>query len=280
MNSSNEVAQVNIAGKAAWVCLAIAWVAFLVPFPGLGLLVGWPLNLVAFILAIVAMSKMGAGAGLWQLLASLLASPVIYFIGWAVLFGMAGTGHSHSTSGSAAQSSAPHASAALVTQPQASASPAPATAPQPGSQWDYRQDKDPMGKGTAYFASVLSTNTVNFGFPYSGAQHGTLTLRTHPRYGKDVILSIERGQFLCPSYDGCTVLVRFDDSKAIQYSAAGAADNSTETIFIRGYASFVGHLEKSKRVHISANVYQEGAPVFEFDATGFDPSKYKPGKEQ
>lgn len=282
MNSSNEVAQVNIAGRAAWVCLVIAWVAFLVPFPGLGLFVGWPLNLVAFILAIVAMSKMGAGAGLWQLLASLLASPVVYFIGWAVLFGMVGAGHSHSTSGSVAQSSAPRASAAaLVTQPQASASSAlPIAPPQVGSQWEYRQDKDPMGKGTAYFASVLSTNTVNFGFPYSGAQHGTLTLRTHPRYGKDVILSIERGQFLCPSYDGCTVLVRFDDNKAIRYSAASAADNSTETIFIRGYASFVGHLEKSKRVRISANVYQEGAPVFEFDVTGFDPSKYKPGKEQ
>ena len=168
--------------------------------------------------------------------------------------------------------------AAVVTQPQASASPAPATAPQPGSQWDYRQDKDPMGKGAAYFASVLSNNTVNFGFPYSGAQHATLTLRTHPRYGENVILSIERGQFLCPSYDGCTVLVRFDDSKAIRYSADGAADNSTETIFIRGYSSFVAHLEKSKRVRISANVYQEGAPVFEFDVSGFDPSKYKPGK--
>lgn len=151
--------------------------------------------------------------------------------------------------------------------------------PEQGSQWNYREDKDPMGKGAAYFASVSSTNTVNFGFPYSGPQHGTLTLRTHPRYGKDVILSIERGQFLCTSFEACTVLVRFDDSAASNYSAIGAADNSTETVFIRGYSRFLSRMEKSKRVRISANVYQEGAPVFEFDVSGFDPHKYKPSKQ-
>ena len=173
-------------------------------------------------------------------------------------------------------SAANSAAAPLAAQPSPSAS---AAKPQIGSQWDYHQDKDKMGKGTAYFASVLSNNTVNFGFPYSGPQHGTLTLRTHPRYGKDVILSIERGQFLCTSFEDCTVLIRFDDDAASRYYAIGAADNSTETIFIRGYSRLLSHMEKSKRVRISANVYQEGAPVFEFDVSGFDARKYKPGKQ-
>lgn len=87
-----EAAPDNTAGKAAWICLVIAWIAFVVPFPGTGLFVGWPLNLVAFILAIVAMSKRGASAGLWQLLASLIVSPVVYFIGVAVLASMLGLG--------------------------------------------------------------------------------------------------------------------------------------------------------------------------------------------
>ncbi|HKX79601.1 MAG TPA: hypothetical protein VJM34_13870 [Novosphingobium sp.] len=80
----------NTAGRAAWVCLAIAWVTFLVPIPGIGLFIGWPLNLVAFILAIVAMSKRGAFAGLWQLLASLIASPIVYFVGVAIFAGTVG----------------------------------------------------------------------------------------------------------------------------------------------------------------------------------------------
>lgn len=80
----------NTAGRAAWICLVIAWVTFLLPIPGIGVVIGWPLNLVAFILAVVAMSKLGAGAGIWPLLASLVASPVIYFIGVAILVGSFG----------------------------------------------------------------------------------------------------------------------------------------------------------------------------------------------
>jgi len=156
------------------------------------------------------------------------------------------------------------------------AEPAPAPEPQTGSQWHYSRDKDPMGNGTTYWAMVKSSNTVSFDFPYSGPQRGTLTLRTHPRHGKDLILNIERGQFLCPSYDGCTVLVRFDDKKASRYSAASAADNSTETLFIRNYSRFAGEMLKAKQVRISADVYQEGSPVFEFDVSGFDVSKYRP----
>jgi hypothetical protein len=80
----------NTAGRAAWICLAIAWFTFIVPIPGIGLFIGWPLNLVAFILAIVAMSKLGAGAGIWQLLASLIASPIVYLFGILVLAGLLG----------------------------------------------------------------------------------------------------------------------------------------------------------------------------------------------
>lgn len=80
----------NTAGKSAWICLAIAWICFLLPIPGLGLFIGWPLNLVAFILAIVAMSKRGAMGGLFQLLASLIASPVVYLIGLAIFGGSLG----------------------------------------------------------------------------------------------------------------------------------------------------------------------------------------------
>lgn len=168
-----------------------------------------------------------------------------------------------------------------------STSPAPAPpaavaivppAPTPGSQWFYDQSEDPMAQGKSYGASVRSTNTVNFGFPYSGSQRGLLTLRTHPRHGKDVIFRIERGQILCHSYEDCTILVRFDDGKAQSFSAVGAADNSTETIFIRNYARFLTSMQKAKTVRIAIEVYQQGSPVFEFDVSGFDATKYVPTK--
>lgn len=77
----------NPAGIAAWLMLGIAWLCFLIPFPGLGLFLGWPLNLVAFILAVVAMAKGGAGKGIAQLLLSLVASPLVYLVGVVVFAG-------------------------------------------------------------------------------------------------------------------------------------------------------------------------------------------------
>ncbi|MBP7765097.1 MAG: zinc ribbon domain-containing protein [Syntrophaceae bacterium] len=153
----------------------------------------------------------------------------------------------------------------------------PVTAPTPTasvSQWQYHQWADEMGKGTFSVAWVKSLNTVNFGFPYSGTQHGDLTLRVHPRHGKDVIFKIEKGQILCHSYDNCTVLVRFDDEKAERFTASGAADHSTETIFIQNYSRFMEKMLKAKKVRISVNIYQEGSPVFEFDVSNFDRAKY------
>jgi hypothetical protein len=90
MNTPEGSTDRNTAGTAAWICLAIAWVTFLVPIPGIGLFIGWPLNLVAFVLAIVAMSSRGTNAGLWQLLASLVVSPIVYFVGLIVLAGFIG----------------------------------------------------------------------------------------------------------------------------------------------------------------------------------------------
>lgn len=160
--------------------------------------------------------------------------------------------------------------------PAAPSSPEP---PSVHSAWEYSAYDDEMSSGKIYYAKLTSVNTVNFGFPYEGAQHATLTLRTHPRYGKDVILSLERGQFRCSSYDGCNVLVRFDNSEPTSYTAQGPEDNSTEHLFIAPYSQFVARLGRAQRVRVSATVYQEGAQVFEFDVAGFSPKDYRPSSK-
>lgn len=152
----------------------------------------------------------------------------------------------------------------------------PAPPPEPKTPWLYEMDEDPMTSAKTYWATVTSTNQIELGFPYGGPQRARLMLRTHPRHGKDVIFQIDRGQILCPSYDGCTVLVRFDEDKPVRYSANGPADNSTETIFLGNYGGFAERLLTAKRVRISAEIYQSGSPVFEFDVSGFDVKKYRP----
>lgn len=102
-----------------------------------------------------------------------------------------------------------------------------------------------------------------------GAQRATLILRKHPRYGKDVILTIERGQFLC-SFDGCNVMVKFDEHKPLRFSASEPSDHSTTVIFINDYAGFVARAKKSKKIYIEAQFFQEGARVFEFTSKGLN----------
>lgn len=143
-----------------------------------------------------------------------------------------------------------------------------------GQQWTYVVRENKMTGGDTRHAYVQSSNTVKFGSPYGGAQRGRLTLRSDSQYGLNVIFSIERGQLLCRSYKDCDVLVRFDEGKPEQFAAIGPADNSTETVFIRNYDRFLGKLRKAQIVKISLNVYQEGAPVFEFDVSGFNEAKY------
>jgi len=75
--------------KATWILLLLAWVMFLVPVPFTGIFIGWPLNLVAFILSIVVMAKGNTKSGLVLLLLTLVASPFIYFFIMPLLYGAA-----------------------------------------------------------------------------------------------------------------------------------------------------------------------------------------------
>ena len=70
--------------KAGWTCLVVAWALFLAPIPGLGM-IGWALNLAAFIISIIVMVKGRVGAGVAQMVCSLAVSPIIYFVGLGIL---------------------------------------------------------------------------------------------------------------------------------------------------------------------------------------------------
>lgn len=75
------------ANTGAWVCLGLAWLMFLIPVPGVGLFLGWPLNLVAFVLAIVVIAQGRTVPGVVVLLLSLVASPLVYFLGLMLFVG-------------------------------------------------------------------------------------------------------------------------------------------------------------------------------------------------
>lgn len=140
--------------------------------------------------------------------------------------------------------------------------------------WVYHNTADELTGKSVRQAVVTSRNLVEFKFPYNGAQRGTLILRDHPRFGKEVILTIEKGQFLCRSYSDCKVSVVFDNGEVVKFSGAQSSDSDATVLFIKNYKGFYTKLKSAKRVRVSTEIYQEGVPVFDFDLTGFDESKY------
>lgn len=146
------------------------------------------------------------------------------------------------------------------------------------AKWRYRVDADPMTSKKARYASIDSENTLNFDFPYQGEQHGTLILRDHPIHGRDVMITIDKGQILCQSYEDCTIRVRFDEGSPQRWNAAGPADNRSTVIFLRNEGGFIQRLRAAKVVRIQIPIYQEGEPMLEFHIGGFDYSKFREGE--
>lgn len=143
--------------------------------------------------------------------------------------------------------------------------------PEPSlNNWDYTSYHDDLTSGVIDVATVKSDNTVNFSFPYQGEQRASLIIRTHPRFGNDVILHINKGQFLARNHS-CIVNMRFDNSEIKSYAARTPNDYSHNSIFIVDYKEFIKKMMQSKSLKIEALFYHQGAQVFTFNVSNYAP---------
>lgn len=134
------------------------------------------------------------------------------------------------------------------------------------------------GRGETLGAYVRSSGWFELEFPYQEPQFAKLVVRRHPRHGLDVMVQIERGQFLC-GIDGCEILARFDDGEAKRYSASEPADNSSETIFINDAAGFLKRMKAAKRVRIEAGFFHNGSRTLDFNVSDFNQAKFDGKRE-
>ena len=176
---------------------------------------------------------------------------------------------SYSDAANEASAAAAEASDAAADAAAAAAAAAAAENPTPASGgWTYSSDDDKVRGGTTFFASTTSTNSVYQAPPYDSSTTMKIMLRESPAGGTDVMLIVSSGQLMCPSYEGCSGTVRFDNGLAQRISFNGPEDNSSDTIFVEGAESFIAKLKKAKRVVIEKTLYEAGNPQFEFDVSG------------
>jgi hypothetical protein len=133
--------------------------------------------------------------------------------------------------------------------------------------WNYEEDTDKMHGGKAYFASIRSSNTLNFSSPYDGGSLGTLQIRKRASDGTSVLFMISKGQIVCsPS---CTINVKFDDRAPIRFEGHQPSDYSHQAIFIAPAKKFVQEVKKAKNTLVEVTYYQAGSQVAEFSTTDF-----------
>ena len=165
------------------------------------------------------------------------------------------------------------AAASSPSTPQPTSQPTPQTKSPDLVGWEYRTDEDKMNGGIRKYATIHSTNVVNFDRPYEGPQRAYIVIR-RSKAGQDVMFGIQRGQFMCHVFE-CTITVRFDDAPPVRMTASAPADHSTTVVFISNERNFIHKLSTAKQVRVAADIYHQGTPVFEFTTAGFDATSVK-----
>jgi hypothetical protein len=136
--------------------------------------------------------------------------------------------------------------------------------PTPAQAWQYTETKDQMRGIVTSYATVQSTNQLDFAFPYSGGSTATLIL-SREEGELNVILTIDKGQFTCFDNSGDKVAMRFDDGLVYTYGCTRSADVRTDIIFLSPEHQILNQLRKAKRVIVEAQFFQAGRHQLTFD---------------
>jgi hypothetical protein len=136
------------------------------------------------------------------------------------------------------------------------------------AKWTYSENTDKMEGTKQYFASITSTNKIDFEFPYEGGSTFDIIVR-NKGVENEVLLIVSKGQFMTSISGDETLKVKFDDNKPENYIYNSASDASMDVVFIDNSKKFIDNLKKSKKLMIEANFYNAGKKVIEFNIEGF-----------
>jgi hypothetical protein len=143
---------------------------------------------------------------------------------------------------------------------------ASAPADAPTTAWKYHTESDNMGR-TKTFACTTSTNEITQSFPYHDSS-AELCLRRSSKDGLDAYVQLDgNGQILC-GIESCSIPIKFDGGAIQRFPGVGAADNSSDVIFINSTSRFISTLRRSKRTVIELRLYQNGDQDVVFDTAG------------
>ena len=137
--------------------------------------------------------------------------------------------------------------------------------------WQYETSKDEMRGIESKFATTVSTNTVDFDFPYNGGSKLILALRKRGS-DVDVMVSITKGQILC-GIQNCEAAFKFDDGAVQSITMSEPDSHASDLLFVaydKTESKIISQLKNSKKLVIEVPFYQQGKKQFTFDVSGLE----------
>lgn len=184
----------------------------------------------------------------------------ILFLLGAVFIVSCNSNQKAGTSDSAKSDSSKKTTAATVTDKKTASD-------DPSTMWDYASDTDKMTSKLTYQATINSTNKLQFESPYDGGSTASILIRN--KDGKnDVMLIIDKGQFVSSVSDDAKVNVRFDSDLAIAFTGSEPSDGSSTVLFIDPAKKFITHIKNAKKMIVQAEFYESGLREMEFNVAG------------
>ena len=132
--------------------------------------------------------------------------------------------------------------------------------------WNYESEIDEMDGSTTKRAIAVSSNIVEFDFPYECGSTLDICIRKTRKYGNEVLIGISNGQFVCSEYNGTNyVTVRFNNNAPIKFTTVEPSDYSNDLLFLQNPKKFIKLAKNAKTIKIEAPFFNDGWRVFRFN---------------
>lgn len=131
--------------------------------------------------------------------------------------------------------------------------------------WTYEKKIDKAGS-PVYKASVMSSNVLRFGFPYTGGSTAALSIRSG-NGGTYIYIEVQRGQFN-RSFQAGNARIRFDDKPPITCPLTAAANGRANIIFFDAGQRLVDQIRVARTMSVQVKFAGQPVRQIEFRTAG------------
>lgn len=133
--------------------------------------------------------------------------------------------------------------------------------------WHSQTDVNSISGKKEYYLINVSTNSVDFDFPYNepGGSRLKIILRDSDE-GNDAYIVISNGQIKC-GYSDCSIRTRDDNGKVRTWKSSSEASGKSNMIFINDVSGFKKYLKANKNIVVGVTFYRAGEHGFNFEVS-------------